>query len=233
MQMHPSLTLLRGRKYAHPIGEIIGGLLLLGLVLSAKLPAQTGTDQALAQVLKQMETLGKTFQSFRAQFAQKKYTAILKEFDTPESGEFVYARARDGSALLRQEVIKPARRILTIRGGLATIYQPAMNQAQVISLGKNKDKAEYLALGLGQSPAKLRETFDVRYQGLESLGGMPCSVLVLKPRSSAAAAYFTSIVLWIKKAQCLVENGKQGLRRWKYDDCVFINLFLLIAPILQ
>ncbi len=157
-------------------------------------------DPSLTQVLKQMETVGKSFRSFQAKFTQKKYTAVLKEFDLPESGEFFYMRAADGSALLRQEVIQPGRRILTIKGGQATIFQPALNQAQIVSLGKNKDKAEFLALGLGQSPGKLRETFDLKFEGQENVGSSPCSVLTLKPKNPAAAAYFSSITLWIKKA---------------------------------
>jgi outer membrane lipoprotein-sorting protein len=157
-------------------------------------------DESLEQVLKQLEATGKSFQSFSAKLVQKKYTAILKEFDTPESGTFLYARAKDGSALLRQEVTSPAVRILTIKGGLATIYQPALKQAQVINLGKNKDKVEYLALGLGQSPAKLQETFDLKYMGSENVNGLPCSILNLKPKSAAAGAFFSSITLWIKKS---------------------------------
>jgi outer membrane lipoprotein-sorting protein len=160
--------------------------------------SQTGDSAKLEEVLKRMEAVGKTFRSFKAQLTQKKYTSVLKEFDPPESGEFYYARDRDGSALLRQEITKPANRILTIKGGVATLYQPGIRQAQVASLGKNKDKAEYLALGLGQSPAKLRETFDVRYQGTETVGSAPCAVLSLKPKSSSAAAYFSTITLWIK-----------------------------------
>jgi len=160
--------------------------------------AQTKDNAKLDEVLKRMESVGKTFRSFRAQLIQKKYTAVLKEFDDPEYGEFHYARAADGSALLRQEITKPARRTLTIKGGVATLYQPGIRQAQVANLGKNKDKAEYLALGLGQSPAKLRETFEIGYLGTESVGGAPCSVLTLSPKSTTAAAYFASITLWIK-----------------------------------
>jgi outer membrane lipoprotein-sorting protein len=153
----------------------------------------------LDQVLGQMDEVGKTFKSFSASFTQKKYTAVLKEFDTPESGEFYYSRAKDGSALLRQEVGSPGKRILTIKGGVATVYNPVIKQAQVINLGKNKDKAEYLALGLGQSPAKLRETFNMEYKGTETIEGVPCAMLLLKPKSAAVSAYFSSITLWIKK----------------------------------
>lgn len=162
--------------------------------------SQTKDDAALNQVLKQMEAVGKTFHSFEARISKKKYTAVLKEFDTPETGEFYYERAKDGSALLRQEITSPGPSVLTIKGGAATFYQPVLKQAQAYNLGINKDKAEYLALGLGQSPGNLRETFDLQYQGIETVGGFPCSVLVLKPKNSSAAAYFSSITLWIKKS---------------------------------
>lgn len=175
-------------------------VLLIAMYGAVSTCAQVASDSALSQVLRQMETVGKTFQTFQAQFTQKKYTSVLKEFDTPETGDFYYARAKDGSALLRQEVNRPGRRILTIKGGLATIFQPALNQAQLVNLGKNKDKAEYLALGLGQSPGKLGESFDLQYGGVEIVGNNPCSILTLKPKNPAAAAYFASITLWIKKS---------------------------------
>jgi outer membrane lipoprotein-sorting protein len=175
-------------------------LTLIYSVSGIEAHSQAKSFQTLDQVLEHMGAVGKTFQSFEANFTQRQYVAVLKEFDSPESGKFQYARARDGSALLRQEVKTPAPRILTVKGGVATIFQPKINQASVVNLGKNKDKTEYLALGLGQSPAKLRETFDVELLGTEMVDGALCSILVLKPKSSAAAAYFSSITLWVKNS---------------------------------
>jgi outer membrane lipoprotein-sorting protein len=162
--------------------------------------SQTKDQAALDQVLRQMESVGRTFRSFSAKFVQKRWTAALKEFDSPESGEFYYARATDGSALIRQEFTVPASRILTIKGGTATLYQPGIKQAQIYSLGKNKDKAEYLALGIGQSPAKLQETFHMQLTGVENINGSPASVLALKPKNPKAAALASSITLWIQQS---------------------------------
>ncbi len=190
----PAGLTLQARNRRVGIGLLLVTPLLLGLS-GSPIRAQTELDRAMAK----METVGRTFRSFVAEFTQKKYTEVLKEYDTPERGEFYYARARDGSALLRQEVMKPASRTLTIKGGVATIHQPGVKQAQIVNLGKNRDKAEYLALGLGQSPARLRETFGIKYLGTENVEGSSCWVLTLTPKSSAAAAYFSSITLWIKK----------------------------------
>jgi len=189
-----------------------GRLLFLAVLIAAaaaELPdSRAQSPGALEQVLDRMGAVGREFHSFEARFSQRQFIAVLQEFDSAETGLFQYVRARDGSALLRQEVTVPAVRILTIKGGVATIYQPRINQASIVNLGKNKDKAEYLALGIGQTPAKLRETFDIEYRGTEAIDGSPCSILVLKPKSRAAAAYFSSFTLWIKTANSLPVQQK-------------------------
>ena len=188
------------KNHRQPIVPLCLALIIFGCLGKVPFAQQAGNLRTVDQVLERMGAVGKSFRSFEAKFTQRQYIAVLKEFDSPESGVFQYARAKDGSALLRQETRTPGVRILTIKGGVATIYQPKINQASIVNLGKNKDKAEYLALGLGQSPGKLRETFDIEFLGEESIDGAACSVLALKPKSSATAAFFSSFTLWIKNA---------------------------------
>jgi outer membrane lipoprotein-sorting protein len=166
------------------------------------------SSTALDQVLERMGSAGKTFRSFQADFTQRQYVAVLKEFDEPASGVFIYARAKDGSALIRQEFKAPGHKILTIKGGAALLYQPSLKQAMKYNLGKNKDKVEFLALGVGQAPAKLRETFNIEYQGEEAIDGAPCSVLLLTPKSSSVAAYYSAITLWIRKSDSVSVQQK-------------------------
>ena len=144
-----------------------------------------------------MEAAGKGFRSFTARITERKFTAILKEFGTTETGEFFLARAKDGSTMMRREITSPGKVILTIKGEVLTVYRPAVKEAQIANLGKNKDKAEFLALGIGQPPSELQKSFNISYQGVESVGGDPCSVLVLKPRDAKTAAYYAMIVMWV------------------------------------
>lgn len=203
---------------------LIWVLVSLSLATSSAYP-QAKDASTLDQVLKQMEAVGKTFHSFTAQFTLKRYTAVLNEFDTPESGELDYALAPDGSALMRQEFTKPGVRILTIKGGVATLYQPAVNQAQIYNLGKNKNKAEYLVLGIGQSPARLQETYNIQYQGAEAVNGAPCWVLLLKPKSSSSvAAMFSAITLWVKKSNGVpIQDKLQDASGSDYTLIAFSN----------
>jgi outer membrane lipoprotein-sorting protein len=140
------------------------------------------------------------FRTYSADFSQKKYTAVLEEFDIPETGKFYYALARDGSVLMRHQIVSPGDRILTIKDGEATIFNRKINQATPYTLGKRQELAEYLALGIGQSSAKLREKFDISYGGSEPINGEPCTMLVLKPKDPEAKRYLTSITIWLKKS---------------------------------
>lgn len=184
------------------------GMLRLGLCLFCLLSSGVSTVSALQenenpqlqQALNRMDEIAKAFRTFSADFSQKKYTAILEEFDIPETGKFYYSKARNGSVLMRHQIVDPGDRILTIKDGEAIIFNRAINQAQIKDLGKGQELAEYLTLGIGQTSAKLREKFDISYGGSESINGEACTILVLKPKEEKVKRYLASITIWLKKS---------------------------------
>jgi outer membrane lipoprotein-sorting protein len=182
--------------------------LFLSLAVSG-LDAQSKDSAELQKVFRQMELAGKGFRGFTAKMSERKYTAILKEFGTTETGEFYLARAKDGSTMMRREISSPGRVILTIKGAALTVYRPAVKEAQVANLGKNKDKAEFLALGIGQPPSELQKSFDISYQGVESVGNAPCAILVLKPKDAKTAAFYATIVMWVRPSGIPVQYKLQ------------------------
>lgn len=162
--------------------------------------AQESKDGELRQALAKVDEVSRGFRSFSAKMTQKKYTAILEEFDTPESGRFYYALDKSASVSLRHEVQIPGKRILIIKGDKALHYEPRVNQAKIYSLGKNKNLVEYLGTGLGQSSEKLNANFNISYQGSGVLNGVPCWVLAFKPKDTKVAASVRSITIWFQKA---------------------------------
>lgn len=156
------------------------------------------SEDQLESVLNRMEKACRNLQSFVADITTTKYTALLERFDHPEKGRFFYKRADDGSALIRLEIVDPGERILTIQNDEALSYQPKINSARKYKLGKNKDKAEYLALGIGQSPTNLIKAFNIAYRGRENVHGAACSILELKPKDPEASAMFSGITVWVK-----------------------------------
>lgn len=101
---------------------------------------------------------------------------------------------------MRHEIMNPGKRILTIKGDTLTVYRPAIKEAQVASREKMRDIVEYLALGIGQSSAKLREKFKISYKGADSIDGAKCAVLVFVPKDAKTAARVASITIWLKES---------------------------------
>lgn len=181
--------------------RIFSAALFLSLCLAASAPGQQGREEReLQPVLDKMDAVAKKFRTFSANFTQKNYTAILKEFSAPEAGEFYYARTKDGSVLMRHEIMDPGKRILTIKGDTLTVYRPAIKEAQVASREKMRDLVEYLALGIGQSSSKLREKFKISYKGTETIDNVKCSTLVFVPKDAKTAARLASITIWLKES---------------------------------
>jgi outer membrane lipoprotein-sorting protein len=199
----------RFRSGARAIGLCMLAMGVLCLQSIDSFSAQAKDSPELQKVFRQMEMAGKGFRGFSAKISEKKYTAILEEFGTPETGEFYLARAKDGSTMMRREISSPGKVILTIKGEKLTVYRPNVKEAQIANLGKNKDKAEFLALGIGHPPAELQKSFNISYQGVESVDGTPCSVLVMKPKDAKTAAFYATIVMWVKSSGIPVQYKLQ------------------------
>ena len=177
--------------------DLICALILafIFLVPSSYLRAQ-GSQTELDKALQKMEAAGRGFQSFAAQLIQKKYIAVLKEYDAEEKGMFAYMRTADGSALIRKEITAPSPTVAIINRDQGVVYYPKIKQAQRLRLGQYKDKAEFMAVGIGQSAGKLKENFLLRLIGHENIGGIQCTVLELRPKSEKTAAFLSVITLW-------------------------------------
>jgi len=192
-------------------GILLLKLCIFTIILHGLFPSYIFNSEAGSELESILENMGKTsadFQSFVADIATTKYTAILELFDPPETGKLYYKRAEDGSALFRWEITNPGIKILTIQKDEALLYQPKIKSAQKYRLGENMEMAEYLALGIGQSPTDLEKTFHITHLRNEQVDGNDCSVIELKPKDPKTAAMFSSIIIWIKDATGLSTRMK-------------------------
>jgi len=64
-----------------------------------------------------------------------------------------------------------------------------------------------MALGMGQSPIKLKDSYFLSAKGTEAVDGAPCSVLELKPKDKKNNP-FVAITMWIKKSTGMVMQYK-------------------------
>jgi outer membrane lipoprotein-sorting protein len=167
---------------------------------TAGIQTQAQMKSELRQAYKKMDEAAKGFRTFSARFTQKTYTAILDEFDSPQTGEYFYSFDKDGSVLWRHETTNPAPKILTVRKGIATVYKPKIKEAMIYNLGKRREYVDYLAVGIGKPSGELREKFNISFQGSELIAGAPCFVLICKPKGKEVTSQVSSITIWLKKS---------------------------------
>jgi outer membrane lipoprotein-sorting protein len=118
----------------------------------------------------------------------------------------------------------PDQRYVLYKDGKVQVYQPKIEQLIVHDLGNNRGDLEpYLVLGFGGSGQDLTKTFDVTYDGDETVGGIATGRLVLVPKSEKVKNTFAQIILWIDLARGISVQQKfftpqQDSRLVKYSN---------------
>ena len=167
---------------------------LLFLSLSLLAGAQ---DKGLDGVLKKMDAASANFQSAQADFVWDQYQKVVDETDT-QKGTVYYRRAGKEIEMMA-DIKEPDRKFVLYKGGKLQVYQPKIEQVMQYNAGGNGNEIEsYLVLGFGGSGQDLEKTFDVSYQGEESIDGVKTAKLQLIPKSEKVRnSYFSKVFLWI------------------------------------
>jgi outer membrane lipoprotein-sorting protein len=103
------------------------------------------------------------------------------------------------------------------------VYQPDIEQVTEYSAGKNKAAFEsFLVLGFGGRGHDLPKSFDVRYEGAETVDGLQTAKLNLTPKQAKVRNMFQTIILWIDPArgisvqqQFIDANGDYRLAKYR------------------
>lgn len=188
--MSPDIYQIEGAS-RYPFRFLVWGV--FAVWFSVNLAAQ---DVSLDRILAQMESEGGRVNSMTASLNQKKWTAILEEFDQGESGRFLFLKSK-GEIFLRREISKPQPSSLVISDGQAIFYQPILKQAHHHRLGNSRNKTEFMILGFGSDQKSLERAYEISLLGDEKLDGVKTYQIEMLPRSEKAQAYFTRIILWI------------------------------------
>jgi outer membrane lipoprotein-sorting protein len=176
-----------------------GGLVLiaaLGLVCGAQSPEPA----ALENVLKLMDSAAANFQTAQADFVWDQYQKVVDETDT-QKGTVYYRRSGKEIEMLA-DIKQPDRKIVLYKDGKLQVYQPKIDQVLVYPAGGNRGELEsYLVLGFGGSGEDLKKSFEVSYEGEETVDGVATARLQLIPKSEKIRNNFSKIFLWIDLAR--------------------------------
>ena len=168
---------------------------ILWLTLLSSLAAQK-QPVTLDTALQKMDEAAAHFQSAQADFIWDQYQKVVDEHDT-QKGTVYYRRA--GKDIEMMAAIKePDPKFVLYKDGKLQVYQPKIDQVMDYATGSNRSDVEsYLVLGFGGSGADLRKSFDVSFDGEETIDGIAAAKLQLIPKSEKFRSNISKIFLWI------------------------------------
>jgi outer membrane lipoprotein-sorting protein len=150
----------------------------------------------LDSVLKKMDDASAHFQAAQADFVFDQYQKVVDEHDT-QKGTVYYRRAGQQIEMMA-DFKEPEQKFVLYKDGKLQIYEPKIEQVMQYSAGANRDQVEsFLVLGFGGSGQDLKKSFDVTYQGEETVDSIPTAILQLIPKSEKTRGNFPQIILWI------------------------------------
>ena len=178
------------QRFAIPAGVV----LIAALSLFSR--AQSTNSAALDTVLKKMDSASASFQTAQADFVWDQYQRVVDETDTQKGT--VYYRRPGKEIEMMADITQPDRKSVLYKDGKLQVYQPKIDQVMVYPAGANRNELEsYLVLGFGGSGVDLKRSFDVSYEGEETVDNIATAKLQLIPKSEKIRNNFSKIFLWI------------------------------------
>ncbi len=193
--MMPIILLWLAVAYSSSSAQTSIGLLSLA-VLSSYPALQAQKPVTLDGVLQTMDATAAHFQTAQADFVWDQYQKVVDEHDLQKGT--VYYRRSGQEIEMMADIREPDRKFVLYKEGKLQVYQPKIEQVIEYSTGANHSEIEsYLVLGFGGSGQDLKKSFDVSFEGEETIDDIATAKLHLIPKSDKVKNYFSEAFLWI------------------------------------
>jgi outer membrane lipoprotein-sorting protein len=156
----------------------------------------------LDKVLAQMDAASAKFQNAQAEFTTDNYTKLVDDHEL-QSGATYFERSGNQTQMAAI-VQKPAPKTVVYKDGMLSYYDPALDQLNVFSAGKNKAQFEsFLTLGFGGSGKDLKAAWQIADLGPETVDGVATEKLDLKSQQAKDSANIDHIDIWVDPARAV------------------------------
>jgi outer membrane lipoprotein-sorting protein len=150
----------------------------------------------LEQVLSLLDKASTGFKTVQTDFEWDQYQKVVDEHDVQKG--VMYFRRAGFNVEMAADIRYPDHKNVLFTGEELQVYLPKADQVTRYLSGKNRQDFEsYLVLGFGGRGHDLTKNFEVRYVGMEAVGGASTYKLDLVPKSPKARGMFRLITLWI------------------------------------
>jgi outer membrane lipoprotein-sorting protein len=177
----------------------------LGLAAAIFLCAGMGWAQApasgdLNHVLTQLDSAAAKFHSAKANFQWDQFERVVSSTDT-QAG-VIYYEGSGPAARVALDIEtadgQPAKKTIVYSNGVAQFFQPQIDQMTVFHAGdKQAQWGTYLTLGFGGSGSDLKKSWDITYQGMETIDGVQTAKLDLVSKDADVRANVSHVTIWV------------------------------------
>jgi outer membrane lipoprotein-sorting protein len=179
------------------LGHSITLVVLVSLLLVSAASAQSDSD--LQKVLGAMDNASANFHTAQANFVWEQYFKVVNDKDTQQGT--VYYRRSGKEIQMMADITDPPKSVL-FSDGKVQVYEPKLKRVTSYEAGKNREAVEsFLVLGFGGSGRDMLKSFDVKYAGSETVGGVNAAKLELVPKGERVRNVFAKLYLWIDPAR--------------------------------
>jgi outer membrane lipoprotein-sorting protein len=162
--------------------------------------AQASASGDLNKVLAQLDASAAKFRSAKADFQWDQFERVVSSTDT-QTGE-IYFLGSGANTRVALDIEKadgqPSKKTVVYSGGVLQFFQPQIDQMTVFHAGEKQGQYEsYLTLGFGGSGSDLKKSWDITYQGMETVDGVQTAKLDLVSKEAGVRANFSHVTIWV------------------------------------
>jgi len=159
-------------------------------------------DASLDKVLAQLDAAAAKFQSAQAEFSWDQYEKVVDDHDT-QSGTIFFER-KGPTTQMAAHISKPDDKVLVYKDAQLQFFQPKIDQVTIFSAGVNRSQYEsFLTLGFGGSGHDLAATWNIAYQGTETIAGTATVKLDLVPKQADVRKMFEHVTIWVDPGRAI------------------------------
>lgn len=188
---------------------------------AAPQPGQRVPGTKLEQVLDLLDKTSLSIHTVQTEFVWDQFQRVVDEHDI-QKGVMYFKRSGPAVDVSADIQYPPPGKKLLLKGGEVQVYTRKTGQVTHYDARKNREGVEsFLALGFGGRGHDLTKSFEVRYAGVETVGGVATHKLELTPKAKQVKNMFPLITLWIDQnrgvsVQQRLEQGEGDYRLAKF-----------------
>jgi len=168
----------------------------IGLVLLTARAASAADD--LNTVLAKLDQAAENFHSTAAEFEFDSVQSYPVPDTEKQTGVVYYERSSGNFKMgihIREVQGKPAPKVVVAAGGKIQMYEPMINQ--LTTLNKLSQYESWFMLGFGASGKDLKEKWEIKYVGKETIGGVSTDKLEMVPKDPAVRSKLPKVTVWM------------------------------------